>query len=382
MNKYIFTIVVTWSIMFYCSCTYSESVINKAPLVLDLDKAQNKGKLNVSQLFEKGKVILLDSCSEALLGEISQVSIVDGNIFVLDRNIAKTVFMFDKTGKFIRRIGGKGIGKGEYISPFEFSIDKSRHHIFVLDRQPRRILEYDYTTGNYINSVSIPQISNHLLYYSDKLYLDCPQRGGKNLIYRTSIKGEDKDFLLSPEYHNKGWDFALANKDGVFSSRHSDIPMITHLFMDTVFCINKHKLYPYMVIRSKEMMTKDDIRDLDVDNNPLDLVKLIKRNKYFNIQTYMDVNDFIFFQMEKDIKLYSFFYDKIQQQLFKYDSLNEDILSDGVNLQMLGFQFGGYDSKGVWFYLFPNQHSQLYHLKYQNNEENFNGAVIYYEYKK
>lgn len=137
-----------------------------------------------------------------------------------------------------------------------------------------------------------------------------------------------------------------------------------------------------MVIRSKEMMTKDDIRDLDVDNNPLDLMKLIKRNKYFNIQTYMDVNDFIFFQMEKDIKLYSFFYDKIQQQLFKYDSLNEDILSDGVNLQMLGFQFGSYDSKGVWFYLLPNQHSQLYHLKYQNNEENFNGAVIYYEYKK
>lgn len=183
------------------SSANAESVINKSPLVLDLDKAQNKGKLNVSELFEKGEIILLDSCSEALLGEISQVSIVDGNIFVLDRNIAKTVFMFDKTGKFIRRIGEKGVGKGEYISPFEFSIDKSRNHIFVLDRQARRILEYDYTTGNHINSISIPQISNHLLYYSDKLYLDCPQRGGKNLIYRTSIKGKDNDFLLSPEYH-------------------------------------------------------------------------------------------------------------------------------------------------------------------------------------
>lgn len=85
-----------------------ESAEAETLYLADLDKARQQRKLNLSQLFRKAKVILLDSCSKALVGNINRTAMTGGYLFVLDKDVAKTVFMFDRNGKFIRTIGSPG----------------------------------------------------------------------------------------------------------------------------------------------------------------------------------------------------------------------------------------------------------------------------------
>ena len=51
-----------------------ESAEAETLYLADLDKARQQRKLNLSQLFRKAKVILLDSCSKALVGNINRTA--------------------------------------------------------------------------------------------------------------------------------------------------------------------------------------------------------------------------------------------------------------------------------------------------------------------
>lgn len=359
-----------------------ESAEAETLYLADLDKARQQRKLNLSQLFRKAKVILLDSCSKALVGNINRTAMTGGYLFVLDKDVAKTVFMFDRNGKFIRTIGSPGKGKGEYISPSDFAIDTDRHHIYVLDRLQFRILQYDYTTGRYLTSISIHQQSNYLLYYAGAFYVDSPKSKDRHLIQKLSTDGTQTEHLFSPDTHNKGWDFALANQDGVFMSRYSGSPLITHLVMDTVFCIGKQKIYPHLALHSEQLMTREDIQDLDIDKNLMHLTELIRKDKYYNLQTYMENDHFIFFQLQKKAFPHPFLYDKTSGELSHYTLLCEDMLADGTDLKLLGLQFGGCNSRGAWFHIAPGLLSRIRAIKGMEwaTEDNFNGAIFYYEY--
>ena len=378
--------------IYYISCSNPQST--KEPnstkernsTIVNLDNAQSKDTLKLSQIFNKAQIVFLDSCSEALIGNIDQMAMTDTYIFILDKRVAKRILMFNKQGKFIRTIGSSGSGKGEYFSPTDFALDKKQKQIFVLDRQTRRIHQFNYTTGKHISSIDIPHMSNHLLYNSNTLYMDCPQKGKTHLIWEVSTNGKETSYLLSPQIHNKGWDSALANQDGIFLSKYANVPKLTHLFMDTVFCIENHKIYPYLVLQSKDMMAEKDLKNLNIDENPMQLIDLFQKDKYFNMQTYMEKENFIFFQMQRKSQVYSFYYDKTAKQLNKYKLLYEDMLSDGMEFRLMGLRFGSSDDKGVCFYLSPNRVNMLKQMKGVklniDKEENFNGVIFYYTYKE
>ena len=58
-------------------------------------------------------IVLLEVTDESVIGEIGDLVLLEDSWFVLDR-IEETVVQFDKTGSFIRQIGRKGQGPGEY----------------------------------------------------------------------------------------------------------------------------------------------------------------------------------------------------------------------------------------------------------------------------
>lgn len=388
-------------VFLFTSCANEKQLLNNAYPVLDLDQATRVDSLKLSSLFSNVKTIILDKSNKALIGGISRVEFCEDNIFILDENIAKTVFIFNKEGEFIRQIGCIGQGKGEYMSPADFTLDRIKKHIFILDRQQKKIHEYNYTTGEHLSSVNIPKYSSNIFYYKDAIYTDYPgsHATGTDYIFRKSNaqNGKEIDLLLTPETHNKGWTFTLANNDGIFLSRSSESPVLTHLFMDTVYHIEQKGVFPHFVIKSKSMMNKKDIEGLNVDKNFMDLIELVKRNKYYNLQTYMENYDFIFFQLQKGAMPYPIYYDKNNENTLKGDLLIEDILFNNLDFKLTQFRFGGCDANGAFFYLTPDRISEFNKLKelgkypnlspkieseFENREDTFNGAIFYYEYKK
>jgi hypothetical protein len=76
----------------------------------------------------------------------------DENIFILSAKDA-AVFVYDRSGKFMRQFGRRGQGPGELLSPVAISIRADRVMVSDLDRK----ISFFSLSGDFINSFSIGQ---------------------------------------------------------------------------------------------------------------------------------------------------------------------------------------------------------------------------------
>ncbi len=78
----------------------------------------------------------------------------EGNIYVLDYKDV-CVKVFDKSGKFLRKILGPGQGPDEIENPYRININRARKHILVLQKNGFQIKEFD-DFGNFVGSHPLP----------------------------------------------------------------------------------------------------------------------------------------------------------------------------------------------------------------------------------
>ena len=74
-----------------------------------------------SDLIESIEYIPLETTKNSLVHSVEQSLIYNDNIYILD-NFGKSILMFNKQGKFIKRIGSYGKGPKEYINPINITI--------------------------------------------------------------------------------------------------------------------------------------------------------------------------------------------------------------------------------------------------------------------
>ncbi|MDR1593922.1 MAG: 6-bladed beta-propeller [Prevotellaceae bacterium] len=129
------SLLVVVALTFSCkhTVTYTEGEIDIAACV------ENNRQMNISEISSHIDYIQLETSEESLIGQIRQVKIKNGNIFILDKTQA--ILMFDISGKFIRKIGSIGQGPGEYITIFDFLVSDSS--IYTMDRIQLKIIKYD-----------------------------------------------------------------------------------------------------------------------------------------------------------------------------------------------------------------------------------------------
>ena len=111
-----------------CACnnrTRGETplTVNNDLYVVDIDHADREN-IVYSAVFGKLKTVVLGANDSVLIGEISKMQVGRDGIFVLGRNQTKGVYLFSSDGAFVRRFGSVGNGPGEYIAPFDFSLDQ------------------------------------------------------------------------------------------------------------------------------------------------------------------------------------------------------------------------------------------------------------------
>lgn len=147
-------------------------------------------------------VLKLEECESNIIGEIDKI-LIDGNLmFILDRFISRKMFIYDNKGKFLRTIGKKGMGPGEYTSISYFDIDKNKKEIILLDSDQRKLLFYNYQ-GDFIRDIILPDhVISFIVYDKERILLDCGNNtfGNKNkhsLIVIDKQTGNVLEKLLS-----------------------------------------------------------------------------------------------------------------------------------------------------------------------------------------
>lgn len=119
---------------------------NKSTNTSDLQQLSVTKELSISLKNDK-----------VLIGSFSGLAVADnGDIYAADGKL-QTIHVFSKEGIYKRSIGRKGKGPGEFID-LDSQITILSDILYVLQSKPRRIELFNIESGQFIRTISIPDI--------------------------------------------------------------------------------------------------------------------------------------------------------------------------------------------------------------------------------
>ncbi len=116
---------------------------------------ENLMAIDAFHYFDMVKAIKLETKRNVLIGGIDKLIYSDSTIFILDRDMGKSVYAFDSNGKYIATIGYAGRGPEEYIEPTDIFYDPHSRHIVVWDQFSHKYLAYK-RDGKFVYSKTVP----------------------------------------------------------------------------------------------------------------------------------------------------------------------------------------------------------------------------------
>lgn len=118
--------------------------------------------LDISSLIDSVVLIPLEATDQSLIGGIDKIICTDDRFYILDKRVAKSLFVFDAQGRFVRRIGQPGRGPGEYLEPSDFVVYPKENLIIVFDQFGRQLLYYG-TDGTFQRNVRLKYILKEII---------------------------------------------------------------------------------------------------------------------------------------------------------------------------------------------------------------------------
>jgi hypothetical protein len=387
--------------MISLSCTENkiQKVSNPDLHVIDMDMAELITKMKTSQLFKKVKPIILEVTPNSLLRGIDRIYVTNELLIIMDRSTS-SVFVFDREGKFLHKIGNRGQGPGEYVSVSDFGVDTVNKTIYLSDYHTRKIHHYDLYSGKHLKSIKLnTNIENWYLYYYDNdLYISCDNDfQDKNqegfLLHKIDINsGKTKETWFDFRVYNKG----LNNcKRPFLHTSQNDMKFTTHL-MDTIMSISGNKITPFLTFTDKYKTTNDDLKDIDdssEDSNERFRSRMNSLNKINTVYNYFESPDFFFMQFYLGIDLETILYDPKTKHVKRIGYFIDDLVYSNQKWSMP--MFIAADKKGIYAYIhtmFINTFIETrdnggLSLSMSNNPEiqqldyDANPLIFYYEFK-
>ncbi len=141
--------------------------------------------------------IALETLDNNILNRISQIKHDEQSIFIADID---ALFKFSKNGKFIKKIGSKGQGPGEYLNVNDIAIDSKRNHIYVASGISQKIICFDLE-GEFVkeskiiglNAIKIVDGSLHGIFTT----FGMPSTDKTKWIHKSYLIKLDQDFSPS-----------------------------------------------------------------------------------------------------------------------------------------------------------------------------------------
>ena len=151
----------------------------------------------IDQIVDRCSFVRLTAEQPSLIGRIDQLILRDSFIVVVDKHIAKSIFVFNQDGKFLNRISRLGNGPGEYLLINHVAINDN-NEVCILDNIKARVTFFDIT-GKFISSQDLPFKSVKMEFLgNDYLLFDVqhcsPISGNKKLTEKSCYLLTDSKF--------------------------------------------------------------------------------------------------------------------------------------------------------------------------------------------
>lgn len=393
MKLFLFLLILQIAVI---SCAPKQKKTQSDPhlLIVDLDDIKTKETVKASDFFKNPQSIILETNEKSLIGNIKQIHIDDHHIIILDDSKNLNVLVFNLDGTFSHKIGELGRGAGEYTSISDFTIDKKKDEIYLLDSEDAKVKKYNLSTGKFINSIPINSVraSKHIQYQDNCLYVDANIKSDEqSLLYQINQEtGEEVASWLDADRYNGGWMERFTMGRSFFLSRNAEAVKYAQVFMDTVVSIHDNIISPFLVVKSDKWVKRDELLNA-YHKYGIDADQIMReQNKKFGITDLIETNDGLFFEyMDGPMGCHVYCSSK---ETYSYTVLIDDLAFNGerfpLNLKWV-------DSRGVYSYCNPSSYAsfiggtlkdvintnvgnynELIHL-----EEDANPVLFYYEFK-
>jgi hypothetical protein len=341
--------------------------------IIDIDQVEKSQSLLLSTLFKSVKSVILESSENSILGSISSLQTHKDLIIILDKVVSKGIFVFDKSGKYLYKIGRNGPGPGEFIEVSDFTLDTQNEKIFVLDNQRQLINVFHLLTGDYVETLRLKGDnirSFHLQFVDDYLYTDAYswKKSEDNFLLREiDMKtGDQVKCWLKPIDYNKNFSDLYFTGKGVFYSRNSSKPKFLQLFMDTVMSIGRNEISPYLAITSKNLLTKKDFENAKGNSIEEKISSFLAIDKIYHIQNYIEFENKVYFEYKQKNRKNFVVYDIDSKKTIISRRIIHDLIYEEPVSQGILPRFCHTDNSGVYGYVHPMEMDKFIESAKQN----------------
>lgn len=360
MNKAINCMFIILAFVMCISCgSYNTATMYADADTISIDGATRCDSLIFSDFFKAPKVVLLETKPECVVQNIRSLEIYKEDIYILDDR-ANKLYVFDGNGKFKRTISSPGRGHGEYMKLADFSIDRTKEIIYLLDEATDEILKFSLDDYKFLSSIKAVQ--NGYLTYSIQ------EIGGKIYLNRSSVSEKEKyelreiderngkqvgKFLKSDDY-NHGWNFPLSLEHSNFYSKNSQSPKYIGLFSNLIMNVTADGVSAAYIVDSRKFVNKDEVlmmqRIAEGKLEKIDFSGIYSQKRIHQISRFIESPSKVFFQyLEGDERNY-LVYDKASGKTKTSSLFMDDYVSDK---NMIPMDFCYSDERGVVALLKP-----------------------------
>ena len=134
--------------------------------------------------------IPLETTEECLVGEVTDVVMAGDRLFVFDAK-QQEVWSFDRSGRYVGRLGRRGEGPGEYLSIAQFEYDHRDSLLAVLTFVGAPCVQYYSPDGTYVKTVKLGMPADDFKLGADGSFiLSCAGRDDPSAgIYHADASG-------------------------------------------------------------------------------------------------------------------------------------------------------------------------------------------------
>lgn len=282
--------------LFLISCTAGKKEVKNEitgpqPLLIydDLPNPINQ----IDDLFEFEDLIPLAFPDSIFLSTISKVKLVGDDYLVLDKK-QSIVFLFDESGEFVRTIGSKGEGPGEFLDVSDFEVDNGK--VYLMSRGSRAVFVFDVESGDFVEKINTGLFGDKLVSAGNGELLIYVNHNSAKDSFNVHLIGSDGAILDSYFIYDPEKEKSIITISG-FLDRTGQNVSFSKPFHDTVYTYDPlgkdFKARYYTDLLSPFM--KENQRDFKALASPETLVKSVRGGESMNGNFYLENDGFVVF---------------------------------------------------------------------------------------
>lgn len=284
--------------------------------------SETSSSLNQSVLLENKRYVQLETTDDCLFSEITQFSCTSKELFIFDL-YTQSVYVFDYSGKFLRKLHKTGQGPGEYSMITSMLIDEENNLISLVDLG-QRILSYNINSFTFVDDTKIETVAiekmdkDHFISYNS-LSTNIENKLYKYHVLICSKDGEVKQKFLPIEFES-GYTMRPIHR---FYRSEGDL-FIYLPFTSDIYKITSDSCFRYYDVKYENLAFPPLEYLQSIDKQGDNYIRKLYSGDYIHSEQIFENKNFITSQFYVGEKKYIGIYDKNRKEGYYYLKANKN----------------------------------------------------------